>query len=188
MVLVNFNAPFRFACRARAFALAQARAMTRFGPLAGALAVLLVLAPPFDAAWPDEAAIGQASQALQNVEIATKEGVQVFRVELARSEAEREKGLMYRRALPDGQGMLFDFGGDQDVAMWMKNTYIPLDMIFIRGDGTIARIAENTEPHSLAIIASGGPVRGVLEVIAGTAKKYGIAPGDMVAHPMFRPR
>jgi len=69
--------------------------------------------------------------------------------------------------------------------MWMKNTYLPLDMIFIRADGRILRIAENTTPESEAIIPSGGPVRGVLEVIGGTAKKYGIAPGDRVAHPLF---
>jgi uncharacterized membrane protein (UPF0127 family) len=70
----------------------------------------------------------------------------------------------------------------------MKNTYIPLDMIFIRGDGRILRIAENTTPLSERIIASGGPVRAVLEVIGGTAQKLGIAPGDRVAHPMFRGR
>jgi uncharacterized membrane protein (UPF0127 family) len=82
--------------------------------------------------------------------------------------------------------MLFDFKQDQMVAMWMKNTYIPLDMMFIRADGTIARIAENTEPLSERIISSGSPVRAVLEVIGGTARKLGIAAGDRVAHPMFR--
>jgi uncharacterized membrane protein (UPF0127 family) len=69
--------------------------------------------------------------------------------------------------------------------MWMKNTYIPLDMIFIRSDGRILRIAENTEPLSTKIIASGGLAKGVLEVIGGTAKKYGIEPGDRVGHPLF---
>ncbi len=69
--------------------------------------------------------------------------------------------------------------------MWMENTYVSLDMIFIRADGRIARIAENTEPLSRRIISSGGPVRAVLEVVAGTAKKLGLAPGDKVAHPMF---
>jgi hypothetical protein len=72
--------------------------------------------------------------------------------------------------------------------MWMQNTYISLDMIFIRGDGRILRIAENTKPLSEAIISSNGRVRGVLEVIAGTAKKFGIAPGDRVAHPLFQRR
>ena len=92
---------------------------------------------------------------------------------------------MYRRELPEGRGMLFDFSPEQPVSMWMKNTYIPLDMIFIRADGRILRIAENTTPESEAIIPAGRPVRGVLEVIGGTAKKFGIAPGDRVAHPLF---
>lgn len=122
------------------------------------------------------------------VEIATRGGVEVFKVEMAVTDEERAKGLMYRRELPDGQGMLFDFQADREIAMWMKNTFIPLDMIFIRADGTILRIAENTTPQSTAIIASGGAVRAVLEVIGGTARKYGIAPGDKVAHPIFARR
>ena len=121
----------------------------------------------------------------QTLEIATKTGVHVFAVELADNEAERERGLMYRKELPEGQGMLFDFHREQDVSFWMQNTYIPLDMIFIRGDGRILRIAENTEPLSEKLVPSGGPVRGVLEVVAGTAKKMGIAAGDQVAHPIF---
>jgi len=119
------------------------------------------------------------------LEIASKSGVHTFSVEIADTEAAREKGLMYRRSLPEGTGMLFDFHQDQEVAFWMQNTYIPLDMIFIRGDGRILRIAENTEPMSTRQIPSGGPVRAVLEVIAGTARKLGIAPGDRVAHPIF---
>ena len=94
---------------------------------------------------------------------------------------------MFRRELPEGQGMLFDFQREQPTSFWMKNTYISLDMIFIRADGRILRIAENTVPLSEALVSSGGPVRAVLEVIAGTAKKLGIAPGDRVAHPIFSP-
>lgn len=122
---------------------------------------------------------------LKSLEIASKSGVHVFAVELAVTEPEREKGLMYRRNLPDGQGMLFDFHHEQNVSFWMQNTYIPLDMIFIQGDGTILRIAENTEPLSTRLIPSGGPVRAVLEVRGGTAEKLGIAPGDRVAFPIF---
>jgi uncharacterized membrane protein (UPF0127 family) len=122
------------------------------------------------------------------VEIVSKTGVHVFSVEVVANDADRAKGLMFRKELPEGTGMLFDFQRDQDIAMWMKNTYIPLDMIFIAGDGRIRRIAENTEPMSERIIPSGGPVRGVLEVIGGTARKLGIAPGDRVAHPMFSGR
>lgn len=120
------------------------------------------------------------------LEIVSKSGVHVFSVELAVTDEERSRGLMFRRELPEGKGMLFDFKRDQEVSMWMENTYISLDMIFIRADGRIARIAQNTEPMSRKIISSGAPVRGVLEVIAGTAKKLGLAPGDKVAHPIFR--
>jgi uncharacterized membrane protein (UPF0127 family) len=133
------------------------------------------------------AATSQAAD--RNVlEIASKTGVHVFSVEIADNDAERAKGLMFRKELPEGQGMLFDFHTDQDVTFWMENTYIPLDMIFIRGNGTILRIAENTTPMSTKQVPSGGPVRAVLEVIAGTARKMGIAPGDRVAHPIFSGR
>jgi uncharacterized protein len=121
----------------------------------------------------------------QTIEIASKNGVHVFTVELAVTDQERERGLMFRKQLPEGQGMLFDFKREQEVTMWMENTYIPLDMIFIRRDGRIWRIAENTEPLSRAIISSEGPVLAVLEVVGGTAKKLGIAPGDRVGAPMF---
>jgi uncharacterized protein len=125
---------------------------------------------------------------IQPLEIVTKSGVHVFSVEMATTEEEKTNGLMYRKELPDGKGMLFDFSPEQQISMWMKNTYIPLDMIFIRADGRILRIAENTEPLSTKIISSGGLARGVLEVIAGTAQKYGIQPGDRVAHPLFSKR
>lgn len=107
---------------------------------------------------------------------------------MATTDAERAQGLMHRKELPAGQGMLFDFHRDQDVGFWMKNTFIPLDMIFIRSDGRIMRIAENTEPLSERIVQSGTPVRAVLEVIGGTSRKLGIAPGDRVAHPIFNAR
>ena len=124
----------------------------------------------------------------QTLEIASKTGVHAFSVEMATTEAERAQGLMNRKSLPEGQGMLFDFQRDQEVGFWMKNTYIPLDMIFIRSDGRIMRIAENTEPLSERIVPSNGAVRAVLEVIGGTARKLGIAPGDRVAHPIFSKR
>jgi uncharacterized membrane protein (UPF0127 family) len=124
----------------------------------------------------------------QTLEIASKSGVHVFSVEIADNDAERAKGLMYRKELPEGQGMLFDFHREQEVSFWMQNTYIPLDMVFIRADGRILRIAENTEPLSTKLISSGGPVRAVLEVIGGTTRKLGIAPGDRVASPIFKAR
>ena len=122
---------------------------------------------------------------LQNLEIVSQSGVHVFSVEFAATDEERERGLMFRKELPDGHGMLFDFKADRDVAMWMKNTLIPLDMIFIRSDGRISNIAESTEPMSTRIIPSRGAVRAVLEVPGGTAKRLGIKVGDRVAHPMF---
>jgi len=153
----------------------------RSGWRAGLLAV-------FVAALVSFASNGAQAASVQPLEIVTKSGVQVFSVEMAMTEQEKETGLMYRKELPDGKGMLFDFSPEQQVSMWMKNTYIPLDMIFIRADGRILRIAENTEPLSTKIISSGGLAKGVLEVIAGTAQKYGIAPGDRVAHPLFNGR
>ena len=125
---------------------------------------------------------------VESLEILTRSGVHVFEVELAITDDERANGLMFRRDLPQGRGMLFDFKRDQMVAMWMKNTYVSLDMIFIRADGRIAHIAENTTPQSEAIISSRVPVRGVLEVVAGTAKKLGIQAGDKVAHRWFSGR
>src|ERR1700709_611336 len=134
------------------------------------------------------AGVRAEAASIQPLEIVTQSGVQVFSVEMATTDQEKETGLMYRKELPDGKGMLFDFSPEQQVSMWMKNTYISLDMIFIRADGRILRIAENTEPESTRIISSGGLAKGVLEVIAGTAKKYGIQPGDRVAHPLFNGR
>jgi uncharacterized protein len=143
--------------------------------LAAALAAALMLSP---------LPAGSAEQ--QSLEIASKNGVHVFTVELAVTDEERQKGLMFRKSVPEGTGMLFDFKRDQDVSMWMHNTYVSLDMIFIRADGRIQRIAQNTETESDKIISSGGPVRAVLEVAAGTAKKLGIAQGDRVGSPIFR--
>ena len=122
------------------------------------------------------------------LEIASKTGVHVFSVEIVDNDADRAKGLMFRKELPEGRGMLFDFQREQAVSFWMQNTYIPLDMIFIRADGSILRIAENTEPMSTRMIPSGGPVRAVLEVIGGTARKLGIAPGDRVGGAIFKGR
>src|SRR5215831_13888294 len=147
-----------------------------------AFAVLLVAAAAYLVASSEIA----RSAEKQIVEIASKTGVHVFSVELAVTDEERERGLMFRRSVPEFTGMLFDFKRDQEVTMWMKNTYVSLDMIFIQSDGRIRRIAENTETESLKIISSGGPVRAVLEVVAGTSRKLGIEPGDRVATPILR--
>ena len=143
----------------------------------GLLAAALLLAFAFGAVAPARAA------GVAPLEIITRSGVRAFTVELATNDAERERGLMFRKQLPAGHGMLFDFDEERPVAFWMHNTYIPLDMIFIQGDGRILRIAENAKPLSDNLIPSGGPVRAVLEVIGGTARELGIAPGDRVESP-----
>jgi uncharacterized membrane protein (UPF0127 family) len=119
------------------------------------------------------------------IKIISKIGVHAFAVELATNDTERSKGLMFRKKLPDGRGMLFDFEQDRPVAFRMRNTYLSLDMAFITGDGRILRIAERTKRLSDRLIPSAGPVRAVLEVIADTARRDGIAPGDRVTGSIF---
>ena len=130
----------------------------------------------------------RAEEALTKIEpltIATDGDATMFTVEIADTDQSRERGLMFRQRLPEGHGMLFDFGEPRPVAMWMKNTYIPLDMLFIRADGTIAYIAENTVPKSLDTIGITEPVLAVLELPAGTAKAKDIRSGDTVYHRLF---
>lgn len=107
-------------------------------------------------------------------------------VEVADTDAERSTGLMFRRSLGDDEGMIFVYPRDEPISMWMKNTYISLDMIFVRGDGTIHRIAADTEPFSEQTISSGDKVRAVIEMKAGSAKRLGLKPGDKVEYPAFR--
>lgn len=123
---------------------------------------------------------------LEALTIVSASGRHPFMVEIADTDADRAQGLMYRRHLAADHGMLFDFGKAETVTMWMQNTYIALDMIFIRADGSIARIARNTEPLSTRVISSGEPVPFVLEVVAGTASRLGLEPGDRVEHPRLK--
>lgn len=108
-----------------------------------------------------------------------------FQVEIAKSPAQRAQGLMFRRQMAADSGMLFLFGGSQERAMWMKNTFIPLDMLFIDEGGRIVRIEQRTVPQSLRAIRSGRPVTAVLELNAGTTSRLTIEPGDRVIHPAF---
>jgi uncharacterized protein len=108
-----------------------------------------------------------------------------FLVEMAVSPAQRSQGLMFRESLDEDRGMLFDFGKSQHATMWMRNTYVPLDMLFIDAHGQITQIATDTQPLSDAVIASREPVRAVLELRGGVSAKLGIEPGDRVIHPMF---
>ena len=132
-----------------------------------------------------------AQQSLQSFEtdrlsIETSDGRRLdFEVELALTTAERAQGLMFRREMPEMAGMLFVYDKEWEISMWMKNTVIPLDMLFIKGDGRIVAIAERTIPFSLETISSGQPVAGVLELNGGTAARLGIRRGDRVLHSAF---
>jgi uncharacterized protein len=124
---------------------------------------------------------------LDSLEIATSTGRHAFQVEIADNDATRERGLMDRRYMAADHGMLFEFDGDAPVAFWMKNTYIPLDMIFIARSGVVTRIVANAEPLSERVIPSGGPCAAVLELNGGTAASIGLKVGDKVRHPFFQP-
>lgn len=119
------------------------------------------------------------------VTIQTAKGERVFQVEVVREERDRNRGLMFRRILPENGGMLFDYDPPQQIAFWMKNTYIALDIIFIDANGRIIRIAENTTPLSLERIPSGGVARAVLEIKGGLSGTLGIKAGDRVHHALF---
>jgi uncharacterized membrane protein (UPF0127 family) len=155
--------------------------MTGFAPVLLAGFILLVAA----CSEPDQDSAAQASAALQTLTIETAAGPVQFTVEFVDTPQSRATGLMFREELPSGTGMLFDFERPREISMWMKNTLIPLDMIFINEDGTIHRIAANAEPLSLNTVASNGQVLGVLEIIGGDAARLGLATGDEVLHPMF---
>lgn len=129
----------------------------------------------------------KAQTVFEPVGIVTASGVRhVFQVELAITPEQKSRGLMFRREMAADRGMLFDFGpGESEATMWMRNTFIPLDMLFIRANGVIRRIAENTTPFSEATISSGGPVKGVLELNAFTCRRLGVAAGDRVEHRWF---
>jgi uncharacterized protein len=127
----------------------------------------------------------RAQQALENVEIVTSDGTHRFSVEVMRTPEQLAQGLMYRRYMPEDRGMLFDFKIEQPVQFWMKNTYLPLDMLFISKAGKIVSIKENAEPLSEKLIPSGAPVSAVLELNAGTAARIHAKPGDTVRGSIF---
>lgn len=127
----------------------------------------------------------RAQKKIDTVVVETASGKHKFFIELADAPGSRARGLMFRRKLAADHGMLFHWRKAMPIAMWMKNTYISLDMIFIETDGTVARVAENAVPHSLEHIASGKPVSAVLEVVAGTAKRINLKSGDKVRHRVF---
>jgi uncharacterized membrane protein (UPF0127 family) len=113
----------------------------------------------------------------------TESGDHRFDIEVVETEQERARGLMYRRSLPQNAGMLFLYDPPQHIVMWMKNTMIPLDMVFIARDGTVHRIESNAEPFSTTRIPSGAVVLGVLELNGGAAQRIGLKPGDRIVYP-----
>lgn len=117
----------------------------------------------------------------------TATGAHAFSVEIADTDETRARGLMFRRSIGDREGMLFLYDRPLNVTMWMRNTYISLDMIFMTRDGIVQRVVRNTEPFSERVIAAGMPVSAVLEVKAGTADRIGLKPGDRVESRRFRP-
>lgn len=145
-------------------------------------AILIAISTP----WSQQARADRPADAtLEHLEISTKTGVVTFRVEVARTPAQQAKGLMYRTSLADDRGMLFPHDDPRELSMWMRNTYISLDMLFIMSDGRIHRIEERTEPLSEKVIASHGDVKAVLELAGGAAERLGIAVGDNVRHREF---
>ena len=152
--------------------------------LTGLLMMSLMGARPADAQT-----AAQPELPKEKLVIVTKDGTRHdFNVEMALSPDQQTVGLMFRKTVPADGGMLFDWGTPRDSAMWMRNTVSSLDMLFINADGTIRRVVENTVPESLATIDSRGPVRGTLELAAGTARRLGIHAGDRVEQRVFATR
>jgi uncharacterized membrane protein (UPF0127 family) len=129
--------------------------------------------------------VASAKPRVDQLTIETASGPKVFQVEVAENDEDKMVGLMYRTSVPDGTGMLFPYGRPQEITMWMKNTYVSLDMVFIKADGTVLRVAERTEPLSERTISSQGPAAAVLELVGGAAARLDIKPGDKVRHKLF---
>lgn len=150
--------------------------------------ILGVLALLPTMAWAEEPDITHAQPELpkEKLVIVTHDDQQhFFNVEVAKTPEQETAGLMFRTSVPPDGGMLFDWGQPRESQMWMRNTLVPLDMVFINEDGTIRAIAENTVPESLAIIDSRGPVRATLELAGGTTQRLDIRVHDKVLHKIF---
>lgn len=157
----------------------------RFIPLAVLLLGLLAALPPQPSAAQTRPPAAAAAATFTELAIESGGKTHKFRVEVAANDADRQRGLMYRRAMAADAGMIFDFGYEQPVSMWMANTYIPLDMLFIGADGKVAHVAARTVPESRATVTAGKPVRYVLELNGGTAERLGITAGAQVRHALL---
>lgn len=147
-----------------------------------AACLVLILASPLASPSFAQSAEGPREELV----VVTKTGEKRFEVEIADDDRERALGLMFRRQMAEDEGMLFDFGTEQPAGFWMRNTYIPLDMVFIRRDGVVHRIETMTQPLSDDIIASRGDASACLELAGGAAGKLGLKPGDRVEHRLFQ--
>lgn len=148
--------------------------------LRGLVAVIIVLLGG-SAAAAESVSFGKS-----RIEVTAEGGKRhAFTVEMAVTPEQLSQGLMFRRDLPAGTGMLFDFGSPRQVSMWMKNTLIPLDMLFVDRGGLVIHVEQYAVPGSLEPRGPALPVLGVVEIPAGTARRLGLKPGDQVIHPMF---
>jgi uncharacterized protein len=146
---------------------------------------LLLLALPIPV-WAVDTSQAQPELPKEKLTIVTHDGARhVLTVEMALTEDQQTVGEMWRQSVPEDSGMLFDWGAPRSSKMWMRNTLVPLDMIFINADGTVRSIARNTVPRSEVVIDGQGPVRATLEVAGGTAARLGIQPGDVVRQRIF---
>ena len=129
----------------------------------------------------------QASESfrLSSLDIRSGDRVHSFTIEIAETTSQRSQGLQYRKVMASDHGMLFDFKKSVPVTMWMKNTSISLDILFISKQGIIVNIARNTKPYSLGYINAAGRVKGALELLAGTTNRLNIKAGDTIIHPLF---
>ncbi len=149
--------------------------------------ILLLLVLGMAASQVSDTPVGSSGQdrlGAGELMIVTASGQHRFTVEMAATAEERSRGLMFRREMAADAAMLFDYFTEQPVSLWMKNTFLPLELLFIRANGVIARVAERT-PESLTPAPSKVAVRAVLAVNAGTADQLGIEPGNRVVHPIF---
>ncbi len=126
-----------------------------------------------------------AAAPLEGLTVDTASGPHRFKVEVMRTEPDRERGLMFRKTMARDHGMLFEYEAEQPVAFWMHNTYLPLDIVFIGKDGRVVHVARDAKPMDDSLIPSGSPALGVLELDAGTAKAIDLKDGDRVHHAMF---
>ncbi|HWK45551.1 MAG TPA: DUF192 domain-containing protein [Stellaceae bacterium] len=152
-----------------------------------AVSLVLLMAGPVSGLVVQPAAAQLATFKTSELTIQTAGGARHFAIELAITEEQKEQGLMFRPSMAADAGMLFDYPQPRQVAMWMKNTLLPLDMLFVGADGKIVNIRERAVPGSLENIESAGPVRAVIELNGGTVARLGIKPGDTVSGPGFQP-